>query len=74
MIRVSIREAKSKLPALAQQVRAGERVVIERDGAPWVELIAYAVERRRPGGYEGQIVIPDVGAKDETIADLFEGR
>ncbi|MGF6226911.1 antitoxin (DNA-binding transcriptional repressor) of toxin-antitoxin stability system [Inquilinus ginsengisoli] len=74
MIRVSMREAKTGLPDLAERARAGERVVIERDGTPWVELKPYAGERRRPGGYEGQIAIPDVGVEDETIADLFEGR
>jgi antitoxin (DNA-binding transcriptional repressor) of toxin-antitoxin stability system len=74
VIRVSMREAKSNLTVLAEQARAGERVVIERDGTPWVELKPYAGERRRPGGYEGQIAIQDVGAEDETIADLFEGR
>ncbi|MFE0752605.1 type II toxin-antitoxin system Phd/YefM family antitoxin [Inquilinus sp. NPDC058860] len=74
MIRVSMHEAKARLSKLAKRARAGERVVIERDGTPWVELRPYAGERRRPGGYEGQIVIPDVGVKDEAIADLFEGR
>lgn len=74
MIRVSMREAKAGLPALAERARAGERVVIERDGTPWVELKPYVGEPRRPGGYEGQIAILDVGVEDETIADLFEGR
>jgi antitoxin (DNA-binding transcriptional repressor) of toxin-antitoxin stability system len=69
-----MREAKAGLPALAERARAGERVVIERDGTPWIELKPYAGERRRPGGYEGQIAILDLGAEDETIADLFEGR
>jgi hypothetical protein len=34
MIRVSMREAKTGLPDLAERARAGERVVIERDGTP----------------------------------------
>lgn len=74
MIRVSMREAEAGLSELAEQARAGERVIIERDGTPWVELTSYVAERRRPGGCEGQIVIPDVDAKEGTIADLFEGR
>jgi len=74
MIQVSMRKAKAKLSALAERARAGERVVIERDGQPWIELTPYVGERRRPGGYEGQIVVPDIGVEDETSADLFEGR
>lgn len=75
MIRVNMHEAKSNLSALAEKVRAGERVVIARAGEPWVELVPYAGARRQPGGYEGQIVIaPDFDAPNEEIADLFEGK
>jgi len=74
MIRVSMGEATAGLSALAERVQAGERVIIERDGAPWVELVSYAGEPRRPGGYEGQIVIADARVGDEAIADLFEGK
>ena len=41
MKRVSIKEAKDRLPALARQAEAGERVVITRNGRPVVDLVAH---------------------------------
>jgi antitoxin (DNA-binding transcriptional repressor) of toxin-antitoxin stability system len=68
-------EAKSNLSALAEKVRAGERVVIARAGKPWVELAPYLKTVRKPGRLKGKISIGrDFEADNAEIADWFEGK
>ena len=76
-MRVNMHQAKSQLSRLARLVREGEDVVICKSGRPWVRLTPYRepVERRQPGGLEGQIVIgPDFDAEDDEIIAAFEDR
>lgn len=42
MIHVSIKEAKTKLTALARRVEAGERVVVTRNGKPAFDMVPHA--------------------------------
>lgn len=41
MIHVSIKEAKTKLTALARRVEAGERVVVTRNGKPAFDMVPH---------------------------------
>jgi prevent-host-death family protein len=45
---VSIKEAKDRLPALAREAEAGERIVITRNGKPVAELGPH----RKSGGID----------------------
>lgn len=45
MIHVSIKEAKTKLTALARRIEAGERVVVTRHGKPAFDMVPHT-----PGG------------------------
>ena len=74
-MRVNMQEAKSQLSRLARLAREGEEVIICNSVRPWVRLMPYRepVERRQPGGIEGQIVIgPDFDDGDEEIVAAFE--
>ena len=68
---MSIYEAKAHLSKLIAQVEAtGEEIVIRRHNMPVAKLVPFrpSVERRRLGGWEGQVVIPD--DFDELPADI----
>ena len=56
-MKVNMHEAKSQLSRLARKAWQGEEVVICKSGQPWLRLIPYRerLERREPGGLEGQI-------------------
>jgi prevent-host-death family protein len=74
-MKVNMHEAKSQLSRLARLAWQGEEIVICKSGRPWLRLIPYReqLERRRPGGLEGQIRIrPDFDAEDEEIIAAFE--
>ena len=74
-MKVNMHEAKSQLSRLARLAREGEDVVICNSGRPWVRLTPYreTVDRRQPGGLEGQIVVgPDFDDEDDEIIAAFE--
>lgn len=76
-VQVNMYEAKTKLSQLAEQAWAGEKVIIARNGKPYLELRPYvATERqRKPGRLAGRIHISE--DFDETPSDLidaFEGH
>ncbi len=58
---VNVHQAKTHLSRLLERVRAGEEIVLAKAGTPVARLvpIAPAVERRVPGGAEGEVVIRD---------------
>ena len=76
MKQVSVREAKSNLSRLLQEVAAGQDVVITRSGRPVAKLVN--VEEGRPilGIDKGRFVVPeDFDAPlDEELLRAFEGR
>lgn len=74
-MKVNMHEAKSQLSRLARRAWQGEDIVICKSGQPWLRLIPYRerLERRQPGGLEGQIRIEaDFDAADEEIIAAFE--
>jgi prevent-host-death family protein len=74
---VSIYEAKAHLSRLIAQVEAtGEEIVIRRHNVPVAKLVPFrpSVERRRLGGWEGQVVIhADFDDLPADVAAVFAG-
>jgi prevent-host-death family protein len=61
-MRVSVADAKNKLPELIRAAENGEPVTICRRGAPVADLIPTAANRtEKPkfGNLKGKIVVPD---------------
>ena len=54
-------EAKTSLSRLVDRAAAGEEIVIAKNGVPLARLVALAgkKKRRRPGGWEGRVVVSD---------------
>lgn len=76
MKQVSVREAKSQLFRLLQEVAAGQDVVITRSGRPVAKLVT--VEEGRPifGIDQGRFVVPEDfdTPLNEDLLRAFEGR
>ncbi len=76
MKQVSVREAKSNLSRLLQDVAAGQDVVITRSGRPVAKLVT--VEEGRPilGIDQGRFVVPEDfdTPLNEDLLRAFEGR
>ncbi len=70
---VNVREAKTHLSKLLEQVSAGEEIIIARAGRPVARLIP-AGERHEPGSAAEQVVIrEDFGASLlEEVPEAFE--
>ena len=62
---VNMHEAKTHFSALAQQVEAGEEVIIAKAGRPFMKLVSYNPPKRTPGGAVGEF--------DPRDADAFIG-
>ena len=58
---VNIHEAKTHLSRLVERVQAGEEIIIAKNGVPLARLVPLQAQTtpRRPGGWEGRIVIAD---------------
>lgn len=56
-MQISLHEAKLQLSTLGKRAWAGERIVIAREGEPYLELIPHRKEKkqRRPGRFKGKI-------------------
>jgi len=65
----TLREAKNKLPKLAQAALAGEDVVIVRNGIPLVRLVKIntTVATRKPGAWAD---LPKAGVDWDTPVSL----
>ena len=82
-MRVDIEEAGKQLTKLGGYVQTGEKVVITKDGEPYLELVPrseYQEKRmkkakkppRRVGILEGEIwMAPDFDETPEDLIDLF---
>ena len=46
---VNMHEAKTHFSSLAEQVEAGEEVIIARAGKPFMKLVSYTPPKRVPG-------------------------
>lgn len=59
-ITVNMHEAKTKLSKLVERACQGEDVIIARDGAPVVRLVAFRQKGARPVGiFAGKFSVPD---------------
>lgn len=47
MVEIGAYEAKTRLPALLERVRRGERITITKHGVPVAELVPHQAARRR---------------------------
>ncbi len=71
-------EAKTSLSQLVDRAAGGEEIVIAKSGKPLAKLVPMpkVAKPRRPGGWEGQVVIAedfDAPLPEELLA-AFEGR
>ena len=76
MVQVNMHEAKAQLSRLGELACKGERVVIAKNGKPYLDLVPHQErEPRKPrvaGGYEGQIRIkPGFEWSDEEIDEYL---
>ena len=76
MVQVNMHEAKAQLSRLGELACKGERVVIAKNGKPYLDLAPHQEEQRREprvaGGYEGQIRIkPGFEWSDEEIDEYL---
>lgn len=58
-LKVSMQEAQSQLAVLAERVWQGDKVVITKDGEPYLNLLPHvdAARLREPGRLKGKIRI-----------------
>jgi prevent-host-death family protein len=69
---VNIREAKTHLSRLLEQVAAGERVVIFKVGTPVAELVPHTAPTVAFGGLRGEIAYTDDPfGIDPVIQEMF---
>ncbi|MEN9955981.1 MAG: hypothetical protein RLY34_788 [Actinomycetota bacterium] len=73
---VNMHEAKTHFSSLAEQVEAGEEVIIARAGKPFMKLVSYSPPKRVPGQgkhlFEG--LDPEIGMGiDPEIQEMFYG-
>jgi prevent-host-death family protein len=80
-MRVSVVDAKNKLPELIKAVEDGETVTICRRGVPVVDLVRTTEPARKPrvlGSLEGKIEIVDPNwwkpMTDDEVEDFLSGR
>jgi len=74
-------EAKTSLSRLVDRAAAGEEIVIAKNGVPLARLVGLAgkKQRRRPGGWEGRVVVSDdfdepLPAKIQTAFEAGPGE
>jgi prevent-host-death family protein len=80
-MKVSVAEAKNKLPELIKAVENGEKVTVCRHGAPVVDIVRSAEssgKKRKLGTARGKITILDPDwwkpMTDKEADDFLEGR
>jgi prevent-host-death family protein len=79
-MKVSVADAKNKLPELIKAVEDGESVTICRRGKPVVDIVRTAKASRRPkfGTLKGKIIVNDPNwwkpMTDKELDEFVEGR
>ncbi len=71
---INIHEAKTHLSRLIERVEAGEEITLARAGRPVAKLVPIPrrIEARRPGIWQGRVVIaPDFDAPLPEFEDAF---
>lgn len=77
VVEIELYEARAKLSELAERARAGEQVILSRNGEPYVELRPYTSPQRprTPGRLAGGIhMAADFDETPGAILEAFEGR
>jgi antitoxin (DNA-binding transcriptional repressor) of toxin-antitoxin stability system len=71
-VQVTMHEAMSQLSLLAKRVWAGDRIVITKDGKPYLDLLPHVdvMSRRKPGRLKGQIRMS--ADFDRALQDFIE--
>jgi antitoxin (DNA-binding transcriptional repressor) of toxin-antitoxin stability system len=62
-------EAKSQLSQLAERAWQGDKVVIVKDGKPYLDLLPHAPRVRQPGRWKGRIHMS--ANFDQTVDDVI---
>ena len=73
---VNMHEAKTHFSSLAEQVAAGEEVIIARAGKPFMKLVAYSPPKRVPGQGKHLFDVADAElfmGVDPEIQEMFYG-
>lgn len=80
-MKVSVADAKNKLPELIKAVENGETITICRRGAPVADLVRTQTssgDRPKLGTLKGKVVVHDPGwwkpMTDEELKAFLEGR
>lgn len=76
VIRVSMQDAINQLPQLGQSAWQGDKIVILKDGLPYLDLLPHVLEAklRKPGRLKGKLVVSkDFDNTPADIIDDFEG-
>ena len=75
MIKVNLSDAKANLSRLVDRAYHGERVIIQKNNIPLVELVPHVVAGpRRLGALCGQFQVPDdFSDENEEVNSLFYG-
>jgi len=80
-MKVSVADAKNKLPQLIKAVEAGEPVTICRHGVPVVDLIPTkqsGVQTPRLGTLKGRVIVNDADwwkpMSSEELEEFLDGR
>lgn len=74
--KVEMHEAKSRLSELGELAQRGEKIIIAREGKPWLDLLPHreTVISRNPGRLAGQIrMTPDFDEMTPELEADFEG-
>ena len=75
---LNLYEAKTALSSLVERAASGEEIIIAKNGRPRAKLVRLSKrpEPRKPGGWEGQMMISDdfEDPLPENILAAFEGK
>ena len=75
MIKVNLSDAKANLSRLVDCAYHGERVIIQKNNIPLVELVPHIAGPRKLGALSGQFQVPDdffTKEREDFVSD--EGR
>ena len=74
-MQVDIHEAEAQLSMLGELAWQGEKVVIAKEGKPYLDLVPHRRPERKLGALKGQIwIAPDFDETPQEIIDAFESK
>ena len=71
---VNLYDAKTRLSQLVEEASAGEEIIIAKAGKPKARLVplSAAVHPRKPGGWEGQVLMSEDFDEELPADELAE--